>query len=116
MKKLLTKIVLLSAIICVSCFLANAQSNEKYTYRDLLTQQKIEREELKQTHKETLDKIIGRQKEEFDAIPKDDNGYERGVTRERHNKEREKIVQLQKEEREKQMQFQADEKKNFKEL
>lgn len=84
MRNLLFNICSVCGLILISFVFANAQTIEKYTYRDLLNQQKIEREELKQTHKETLDKIISRQKEEFDAIPKDDNGYERGLARDKH--------------------------------
>jgi hypothetical protein len=85
--------------------------------RDLLSQQKIEREELKQTQKEILDKIITRQKEEVEPhkpSSNSTNSYSYDKMIEEQREERQKIVQLQTEEREKQMQIQADERKNFK--
>ncbi len=102
MKNLTVKISFIGAIICASFILANAQTTEKYTYRDLLSQQKVERDESKQTLKETLDKILARQKEEVDKV---DNTYTSTYSETiiRHKTKREKIVQLQKEEREKLM-------------
>ncbi len=119
MKNLIVKFSFIVAIICASFILANAQTSEKYTYRDLLTQQKVERDELKQTQKETLDKILVRQKEEIEPHKPNSNStnsysYDRMIEEQRE--ERQKIVQLQIEEREKQMQIQADERKNFKPL
>ena len=112
MKNLIVKISFIIAIICAASIVSNAQSNDKFTYRDLLNQQKIEREELKLIHRETLDKIILRQKEEIELV-RGNSGPTMTVMAEQRE-EREKIVQLQKEEREKQMQIQADERKTFK--
>ncbi|CAN5654494.1 hypothetical protein BH20ACI4_BH20ACI4_03260 [soil metagenome] len=42
MKKITTKIIFISAVIFASFILANAQNSEKFAYRDLLNQQKIE--------------------------------------------------------------------------
>jgi chlorite dismutase len=117
MKNLIVKISFISAIIFASFILANAQTSEKYTYRDLLNQQKVEREELKQTQKEILDKIIARQKEEVEPHKSRatfDSDYDLMIEKQRT--EREEIIKLHTGEREKLMQIQADERKNFKPL
>ena len=101
-------------VVCASFVLVNAQSTEKYTCRDLLNQQKIEREELKQTLKETLDKILTRQKEEVEPFKTNAIYYDPMIKDQRT--EREEIIKLHTSEREKLMQIQADERKNFKPL
>ena len=112
MKNLIVKISFIGAIVFASFTLANAQTSEKYTYRDLLSQQKVERDELKQTLKETLDKILLRQKEEIELVRGNSGPTMTIMTEQRQ--EREKLVLLQKEEREKLMQIQAEERKNSK--
>lgn len=112
MKKSFTKIIFTFAIFFTFIALANAQNIEKYTYRDLLIQQKIERDELKQTQKEILDKVIARQKEEVELV-RGNSGPTMTLMVEQRE-ERGKIIQLQTSEREKQMQIQAEERKNFK--
>lgn len=103
------------SIIFIIAFsgVAFSQKTDNFTYKDLLNQQKTERDELKQTQKEILETIIARQKEEFSSIPKSDNGYELGSFRDKHNSERLEIINRLTIEREKQMQLQATERKEF---
>lgn len=113
-EKIIIKFIFISALVFLSFIVTNAQNSDKFTYRDLLNQQKIERQELKETQNETLDKILARQKDELETVKGNTGPTQTMQTQ--HQSEREKIVQLQKEEREKQMQIQADDRKNFKPL
>lgn len=106
------KIVFISFIfLFLFCITGNAQSADNYSYKDLLAQQKIERQELKETHKEILDKIIIRQKEELETA-RGNSGPEERIIRESRD-ERKEIIERFTQEREKQTQIQADERKNF---
>ena len=107
MKKILVFTILFLAFVAA----ANAQNKENYSYRDLINQQKIERDELKQTQKEILDKILQRQKEELEAVSGNSGPVQ--AMQDKHQAERENIVKLLTSEREKQMQIQADERKQF---
>ena len=106
------KILYISLLTLTFAIIANAQNKESFTYRDMLNQQKIERDELKQTQKEIFTAIMVREKEELEKI---DGVYTStySETLIRHKDERKEIVILQTSEHEKQMQIQAEERKDF---
>lgn len=83
--------------------------NKDFTYREMLNQQKLERDELKQTQKEVFNAILERQKDELERS----DAYEREKTMIRHKEERQNITNIQTQERQHQLDLQAEERKKF---